>query len=280
MSTRNTIFTFLALSIVLLTGLVFKNSPYAPDTQSVQGVATNEASTSALTVIRVTDGDTLELSSGEKVRLIGINTPEKNQPYFEEAKKALENLVLSKEVMIKKDVSEVDSYGRILGYVYRGDVFVNQKMIEDGFAVVSTVPPDVAHVEVFLKAADVAKQKCAGIWEGLCSPTSSSCVQISKLNPLGALKNDEWIELINTCSTSQNLTSYLIKDNSASNFYKFDTASVSAKATVRLHSGCGTNTQKNYYWKCPEQHNFIWNNDSDRAYLFDSTGKLISEMGY
>ncbi|MBP7832664.1 MAG: thermonuclease family protein [Candidatus Levybacteria bacterium] len=280
MSTRNTIFTFLALSIVLLTGLVFKNSPYAPDLQSVQGVATNEASASALTVTRVTDGDTLELSSGEKVRLIGMNTPEKNQPYFEDAKKALEDMVLNKEIRVETDISETDMYGRVLGYVFVGDVFVNQKMVENGYAVVSTTPPDVKYVEAFVKAIDTAKKNCVGMWEGICSPTESSCIQISKINPIGSLKNDEWIELVNTCSTSQNLANFLIKDNSASNFYKFDTASVSAKASVRIHSGCGINTQKNYYWKCPEQHNFIWNNDSDRAYLFDSAGKLISETGY
>ncbi len=280
MSTRNTILTFLALSIVLLTGLVFNNSPYAPDTQSVQGVAVNDASSSAFLVTNVADGDTLELSSGQKVRLIGINTPEKNQPYFEEAKKSLEDLVLGKEVRVEKDVSEADSYGRILGYLYIGDIFVNQKMVEDGLAVVSTVPPDVAHVEEFLQAVEVAKQKCVGIWEGLCSPTASSCVQISKINPYGKEKNDEWIEFTNTCSTPQDISKFLVKDNSASNFYKFDAASVSAKTTVRLHSGCGVNTQKDYYWKCPEQHSFIWNNDTDRAYLFDSTGKLISEMGY
>lgn len=271
---------FLALSIVLLVSLLFNNSPFAPEAKSVQGVQTEISPADSLRVTRVIDGDTVELSNGDKVRLIGINTPEKDQPFFRQAQEVLEKLVLEKEVRVETDVSKTDTYGRTLGYLYIGDSFVNQQMIESGYAVVSTVPPNVLHVDALIASADKAKKNCSGMWEGLCNPTTSSCVQISEINKDGKEKNDEWIELINTCGNSQSISGYLIKDSSASNSYLFDTASISAKASLRLFSGCGVNTQRNYYWKCPEAHNFIWNNDTDRAYLFDNSGKLISEMGY
>ncbi len=271
---------FLSLSIVLLAGLLFNNSPLAPQTTSVKGIETEVTPSDILLVSRVIDGDTVELSNGEKVRLIGINTPEKDQPYYAEARKKLEELILKKEIRVETDVVGKDMYGRTLGYLYTGDSFINQKMIESGYALLDTVPPNVKHVDNLATAQDKAKKDCTGIWEGLCNPTASSCVQISEINKDGKQKNNEWIELINTCKTSQDISGYLIKDTSASNSYEFNTASMSAMATLRVFSGCGVDTRTSFYWKCPEQQNFIWNNDTDRAYLFDNNGKMISEMGY
>ncbi len=281
MRSKSTIYTLLALSIVMLVSLVFNNSPYAPEYKKVQGVQTEStASADTLKVLKVVDGDTVELSNGEKIRLIGINTPEKGQPYFKDAKDTLEMLILEKEVRLELDVSQKDMYGRTLGYLFIGDQFINQNMIESGYAMVDTVPPNVLYADTLVASLDRAKNECKGMWDGLCNPTASSCVQISKINKEGKTKNEEWIEFINTCVTSQDISGYLIKDASASNSFEFNVASISAKGTLRLHSGCGNNSRTSYYWKCPEPQNFIWNNSSDRAYLFDNSGKLISELGY
>jgi len=73
---------------------------------------------SKIIVSEVIDGDTFKLSSGETVRLICVDAPEKNTKGYEEAKKFLSDLILNKEVRLEKDVSEKDSYGRLLRYVY------------------------------------------------------------------------------------------------------------------------------------------------------------------
>lgn len=85
-------------------------------------------------VMRVVDGDTVELFGGETLRLIGIDTPERGEPCFNEAKQKLAELVEGKTVFIEKDVEEKDKYGRLLGYLYVGDAFVNLEMVESGFA--------------------------------------------------------------------------------------------------------------------------------------------------
>lgn len=83
-----------------------------------------------ITVRRVVDGDTIELSTGQRLRYIGIDTPETNGGCFSlEAKLANEQLVLNKPVRLEKDVSETDRYGRLLRYVWVGETFVNDQLV-------------------------------------------------------------------------------------------------------------------------------------------------------
>jgi len=96
-------------------------------------------------VIRVIDGDTIQLFSKDVVRLICINAPEKGKPGFEEAKDFLENLVLNKEVITESDIQDKDSYGRLLRYVYLNDskniIFVNKEIYKQGYAEMMIIPP-------------------------------------------------------------------------------------------------------------------------------------------
>ncbi len=126
-------------------------------------------------VIRVIDGDTIEIKGKQKVRYIGINTPEiyhdttgkktgeqcfANESYFENKK-----LVEGKEIFIQKDVSEVDKYKRLLCYVWVGGTFVNDYLVRQGFAQVSTFPPDVKYQQQFLEAQEEAKVNNRGLWK-------------------------------------------------------------------------------------------------------------------
>jgi len=94
-------------------------------------------------VTRVIDGDTIEVSiAGEsyKVRYIGIDTPELDdkRPKFcalaQEATRYNRELVKGKTVRLEKDISETDQYGRLLRYVYVGDIFVNAELVRQGLA--------------------------------------------------------------------------------------------------------------------------------------------------
>src|SRR3989344_5552836 len=73
------------------------------------------------TVVRVVDGDTIELEDKVKVRLLGVNAPERGECYFEESKKVLEALVEGTTVFLTKDVTGTDRYGRLLRYVILRD---------------------------------------------------------------------------------------------------------------------------------------------------------------
>lgn len=129
-------------------------------------------------VSKITDGDTFYVttSSSEKykIRLIGIDAPESynvgkkfRKEYFgKEAKVFATNLLKNKKVKLTFDVQKTDRYGRILAYAYlENGVFLNQYLVENGFAVVATFPPNVKFVEVFTKAEKSARNKKLGLWK-------------------------------------------------------------------------------------------------------------------
>lgn len=266
-------------------GVFQKNSLFTPiasqgETKSVKGVAADNGN-----VDRVIDGDTFTLTDGQKVRLIGVNAPEKGQPMADAAKTKLESLLLEKSVDLQFDVTKSDQYGRLLAYVYVENTFVNEELVKSGLSVVETIPPNVSHAQDFVAAVENARQNCRGIWDGMCRQATSSCIQISSINADtpgddNKDKNSEWIEFLNTCANSQSLAGYLLKDNSAGNSYNFKEVMLQSKKRVKLHSGCSTDTASDLYWQCPEKQSAVWNNAGDHAYLYDSTGKLVSEMGY
>ena len=129
-------------------------------------------------VSKITDGDTFYVttSSSEKykIRLIGIDAPETRnvgvkarKEYFgTEAKIFVTQLLKNKKVKLTFDVQKTDRYGRVLAYVYlENGIFLNQYLVEKGYAVVSTFPPNVKFVEVFTKAEKSARNKKLGLWK-------------------------------------------------------------------------------------------------------------------
>ncbi|MBU1062231.1 MAG: thermonuclease family protein [Candidatus Omnitrophica bacterium] len=128
-----------------------------------------------LYVVKVIDGDTIELSTGEKVRYIGIDTPELRKrgesgwvyspaPYAEEAKDFNRKLVEGRIVRLEFDVQKRDRYNRLLAYVYIGDEMVNLEMVSQGYAMIYTYPPNVKYVEEFLSAQKHAREDKKGLW--------------------------------------------------------------------------------------------------------------------
>lgn len=87
-------------------------------------------------VAKIIDGDTFETSTGDKIRLIGINAPEISDIFGQESKRYLEILIESKTVELIKDTysSDRDRYQRLLRYVYIENTDINQKMVNDGYA--------------------------------------------------------------------------------------------------------------------------------------------------
>ena len=85
-------------------------------------------------VTRIVDGDTVEISSGDHIRLLGINTPERGEKYYKEAKEFLESLILNQSVELEYGKDKTDLYGRILGYLFLKGKNVNKEIVEEGFA--------------------------------------------------------------------------------------------------------------------------------------------------
>jgi len=115
-------------------------------------------------VTKVIDGDTIIIEGGYHVRYIGIDAPESSELYYLEAKQANEDLVAGKKIRLESDISDKDSYGRLLRYVYVGDDFINAEMVRQGHAWAVAYPPDVKY-QVYLEAVEKeARQTERGVW--------------------------------------------------------------------------------------------------------------------
>lgn len=125
-------------------------------------------------VTRIIDGDTLEISTGDKVRLICIDTPEKNEAGYQEASNYLRNLVLNKEVKLEKDTSETDRYGRLLRYVYINETFVNELIVKHGYGKTYLYAPDTKLCPIIKTAESYAIANSLGIWAKKETQTSTT----------------------------------------------------------------------------------------------------------
>ena len=141
--------------------------------------------TAATRIIKVYDGDTITLSTGEKVRMLQIDTPELSpgECYGKEARSALISLLNSPgQLSLKTDpkLDKVDRYGRLLRYVFVGKTNINLKMVEIGAAAPYFYRGEKGQYSVeILKAAKNAKAKSLGLWKTCPS---------AKLTPNNAIK--------------------------------------------------------------------------------------------
>lgn len=121
-------------------------------------------------VIHVVDGDTIVLENSESVRYLGVDTPETHHPvrglecYGPEATERNMELVEGKLIRLEKDQTDRDRYGRLLRYVYVDGVFVNAKLVEEGYAYSSYYPPDTKYYEQLLALELEAEQEGRGLW--------------------------------------------------------------------------------------------------------------------
>ena len=117
-------------------------------------------------VERVTDGDTFYCRDGRKVRLIGIDAPELAQGELgARAHEALSRLLPAGElVRLEPDANPRDRYGRTLAHVWLGGRLVNEAMVQGGWALLYTLPPNVKYVRRLERAQQKARAGGAGLW--------------------------------------------------------------------------------------------------------------------
>ena len=121
-------------------------------------------------VIRVIDGDTIEIEGGERVRYIGMDTPEDTavrECFGEQATRRNRELVEGRSVELERDISETDRFGRLLRYVWVGGEMINEVLVAEGFALAATFPPDVKYQESFVELQELARSSGLGLW-GAC----------------------------------------------------------------------------------------------------------------
>lgn len=225
-------------------------------------------------VTRVVDGDTIDvLLNGEtfRVRYILVNTPETKhptkgqEPFGPEAFEANRALVEGKTVLLERDVSQTDKYGRLLRYVYVDNLLVNEQLLRLGLAHVDTYPPDVKYVERFRAVQRQAQLAGLGMWTDIGSEVE--VVALDKIAEYADIKNvsseaktlDGWVLLSERGTQKCDLNGTLQPG---------ETLRIWARA-IDLDKGgfnCG-------------RKNGIWSNDNpDPAVLLDSNGIEVSRL--
>ena len=187
-------------------------------------------------VTGIIDGDTIEITEG-KIRLRGINAPEKNQIYFEEAKEVLE-YIDGEEIEIE-DYGQ-DKYGRNLSYIFYKNMFMNKKLLEKGLAHLYYYEQD-RHFAEMKKAEEKARQEEIGIWK---KSENYGCIELIEFE----FTEPEKIVLNNNCKKMN----VVLKDD-ATHIY-----------SLELEKGI---FEKNF--------SHIWNDAGDSVYIWDEKGLLF-----
>lgn len=274
-------------SFPLSTNSSSNQTPLLNNTLAITGqiIQSNPSIMTSSKVISVTDGDTIVLENEERVRLLSINSVEKGQRCWEEAKTRLEQLILNKTVRLESDFDNLDKYRRSLRFIFIDNKNVNVLMVREGLASVYIVGSNKKYLSELEAAERQAKEEGGCIWQK--SFSCKDCIGIAYFlydaegndcnNP-----NDEYVKFSNTCNQECDMTSWTVKDEGTST-YTFPNFIIQANSLITLKSGWGKDTTEELFWKnsgtsssCPA----IWNNDKDTLFLKDKTGLLVLEYGY
>lgn len=161
--------------------------------------------TQSATVVRVTDGDTIVVvidGVEARVRYIGMDTPEPDaadpaiRAMADQATAANVALVEGREVILERDVSETDRFDRLLRNVWvptfdGGLVMVGLELVREGFAQVSTYPPDVRYVDLLTDVQDEARARGVGLWAPASTASPAATALVSLVDTLTFVGTDE-----------------------------------------------------------------------------------------
>lgn len=263
-----------------------------------QGVATAVQAQTEETavVVRVVDDDTIIVNlngTEERLRYIGMDTPETYEPYFDQATEANRLLVDGQTVRLVRDVSDRDRYGRLLRYVYLPDgTFVNAALVRQGWARAAAYPPDTAHADEFAQLEAEAYAARLGIWQNMIFlPLLVNRGGVTAVLPtevqigiatifydglVPQVESDEYAVIENWGDTAVPLTGWRLNAGDAGqDFYFPDYLLLPGEScavyTNEIHPECGFSFGSN---------RALWANAGDCGYLYNNTGSLVDEYCY
>ena len=209
-------------------------------------------------VDRVIDGDTIVVN-GTSVRLLGINTPEKGEKYYEDAKEYTENMVLNKTLIIERRGK--DLYDRDLAYLFdeSGEININKDIISVGYANAYFPEGKDTYYYDFMSAW----KDCVNKDINLCEKSEdkcADCIMVKQFN------SDEELILYNLCDFNCNMTGWSVKDEGRKKFV-FKNFILKAHNQVRLSAADFNQT-------------YVWTNTGDTMFLRDEYGDLVLWENY
>lgn len=240
-------------------------------------------------VSEIVDGDTIRviLGSGveERLRLIGVNTPEASECFAAEATAFLSSAIAGQVVTLVGDISDRDQFGRLLRYVWLGDRFINAELVQGGYAIARRYDPDTAYADFLAGFQATAQSTSIGMWAGdACGPAVDADIAILHVEfdapgDDAANLNGEFVIIENLAAVSVDLSGWMLKDESASHRYEFPVGfAILGRGQTTVFSGCGSDSATSLYW-CVSGW-AIWNNAGDTAFLLDPRGNIVSTFAY
>jgi len=209
-------------------------------------------------VERVVDGDTLIINN-QSVRLLGINTPERGEKYYAEAKKFLEEQTLNKTVKIYFGKDKYDLYNRMLGYIYLEGENINELIVKQGYANIYFPSGKDSYYSSFYSAWT----ECLSKNINLCEKSQHKCVFCIETE----LKVDEQLVILaNNCDFSCDLTDWTIKDEGRKK-YTFEKTILQSNEVINIYS-------KDFNQK------YVWTKAGDSVFIRDSEDKLVLWISY
>lgn len=280
---------FNSFLIILLIALLLLFVSGQQDCNLVEQPQTSQRILSSATIIEIVDGDTVKTSDNETIRLLHVNTPEKGEKCYAEAKARLKEIVENKTVWLERDMQDEDKYHRKLRYVFLSynvepknyDGFVNLIMIREGYSSLLMIEPNMRYQQVFERAFDDASREEGCIWGSKSQYFGCFAIETFHYDAEGSdceNANDEYVILKNVCDDID-MEGWTIKDN-ARHVYSFPSFIARKNAAFSLYSGSGQDSESALFWNsnldCPS----IWNNDHDTLFLRDSDDNLVLQHIY
>ncbi len=232
-------------------------------------------------VERVYDGDTILLEDGRKVRYLGINAPEYQEPFYLKAKRLNESLVLGQEIRLEFDQEGGDLYDRVLAYIWVGNQMVNARLVQEGLAHAFFIGISRKHNAQFLRLQAEAKQRKVGIWS---TRGRARELKITSVHPGDPKKPDPYAPYVRITSLGNAtilLAGYVLANEGAQR-YIFPDMSLEPGYTVIVAGKGGTDGLDNtgqliVHW--PVQGS-VWDLREDTAFLMDAAGSLVDMFHY
>jgi hypothetical protein len=245
MSKRKQFFILIVLIIILI---IINYS-------SIDDFLENKILYESAKIERVIDGDTVVIKDKISVRLLGINSPEKGELYYLEAKEFLENEVFNKTVKLKFGKERYDKYGRILAYIFLDNENVNIKLVEEGLA--NYYFP--SGKDTYYEPIVLAWENCIKKGINLCESSENTCADCIILDEMNF--KDQKVILYNNCSYDCSLDNWSIKDEGRKKFY-FENIILNRKDKIEI---CAEDFDEDY----------VWTKTGDTLFLRDEKGKLV-----
>lgn len=212
---------------------------------------------------KVVDGDTVK-TKNDTIRLLGINTPEKDEKYYLEAKEFLEELVFNETILTKSNgVEDKDKYRRKLRYLFlKNQTNVNVEIVKNGLGNI-----------YYPKSRDSFYSQLHNAWNDCLISNSNLCERSDNY----CIILDSWdfykqeIVFENICSFDVELTNWSLKDEGRKKFF-FPEFILKSKERVKVVVGEKENTNKTLYWKGEK---YVWTKTGDSFFLRDETDLLV-----